>query len=175
MKRNGLLSSLAFLITAVAAQPAGGGVWEGLKIGISTAQDAKTILGTPSSEYPDSLLFSGGAVKSVLRPDTIVVNLNGNKVVESLFIFPLWGVTEGDVRAAFGEGRRMTYGEFLGRSGIKAHGAGTRAAEKLHYLPLELPCEAYPDRNAFVVYEDRDLESGEQLVKLVVFYEGPGK
>ena len=175
MKTTRSFRALAFLLTALATQPAGGGVWEGIRIGISTAPDVKKILGAPSSEYPDSLLFSGGAVKSALRPDTIVVNLNGDKVVESLFIFPIWGVTDGEVRTAFGEGRRMTYGELLDRSGIKSHGAGTRAAEKLHYLPLELPCEAYPDRNAFVVYEDRDLESGEQLVKLVVFYEGVRK
>ena len=42
--------------------------------------------------------------------------------------------------------------------------------EKLHYLPLTLPCEAYLEKRVLVVYEDRDITSGEQLVKLIIFY-----
>lgn len=162
--------SAAILLLALLAGPVEAGEWAGLKIGVSTAQDAKRLLGKPSSEYPDSLLFPGDRITSPVHPDTIGIQIDPNQVVESLFIFPLWGVTNVDVQSAFGRGKRRLYGEFLEQSGIKTYGAGTRAAQKLHYLPLDLPCEVFSKEKILVVYEDRDLSSGDQIVKLILFY-----
>jgi hypothetical protein len=91
-------------------------------------------------------------------------------VIESLFIFPRWGLTDADTEEAFGQGKRMTYEEFLQQSGIRSFGAGTRAVEKLHYLPLTLPCDAYTEKKVLVVYKDGDVTSGDQLVNLIIFY-----
>ncbi|MFQ5872248.1 MAG: hypothetical protein ACE5JL_00400 [Dehalococcoidia bacterium] len=165
LQRLFVLLAIALFAPVVVA-----GEWKGLKMGVSTAEDAKRLLGKPTSVYPDYLLFSKVRIKSVFNPDTIVVNLNTRGVIESLFIFPLWGLTDADIEETFGSGKRMTYGEFLEKSGIKSYGAGTRAVEKLHYMPLKLPCDAYAEKRLLVLYADRGFTSGDLLVKLIVFY-----
>lgn len=147
------------------------GEWLTLQIGVSKAEDAKKILGLPLQELPDYLLFSGEKIQSKLKADTVVVNLDSNKTIESIFLFPIFGTTEIDTRKFFGGGGKiMTYEEFLTSTGRNSYGAGTRASQKLHYVPLSSECELYENLRALVIYEDRDFSSGNAQVKLVIFY-----
>lgn len=147
-----------------------GGEWAGLKTGASTDRDAVALFGPPISAYPDYLLFRGDRVKSVLNPDTVVVNLTPAKRIESLIIFPAWGVTDEEVRKELGAGTLVSYAEFLQKTGRTQYGGGTRANQKLHYLQPEDKCELYERLGILVVYDARNLASGNEVVKLVLVY-----
>lgn len=144
--------------------------WNGLKVGVSNAAEAKRVLGKPVSEYPDSLLFSGSKIRSKLNPDTIVVNINQAGTIESIIIFPLWGTTEVEIHKVYGEGQIMTYEHFLKHTGRTHYGAGTRPEQKLHYVQLDNKCEFYNNRNVLVIYDQRELASEHDVVKLVVIF-----
>jgi hypothetical protein len=161
---------LALLVVLGAVIHAEGGEWGGLKTGVSTERDAVALFGPPISEYPDYLLFRGDRVKSGLNPDTIVVNLTAAKRIESLIIFPRWGVTDEEVRKEFGAGTLVSYGEFLQKTGRTRFGGGTRADQKLHYLQPDDRCELYERLGILVVYDARDLASGNEVVKLILVY-----
>lgn len=161
---------LALLVVLGSLVQAEGGEWGGLKTGASTDRDAVALFGPPISEYPDYLLFRGDRVKSALNPDTIVVNLTAAKRIESLIIFPGWGVTDEEVRKEFGAGSLVSYGEFLQKTGRTRVGGGTRADQKLHYLQPDDRCELYERLGILVVYDARDLASGNEIVKLILVY-----
>jgi len=153
-----------------AVTPADGGEWAGLRTGVSTDRDAVARFGPPLSAYPDYLLFRGERVTSGLNPDTVVVNLTPHKTIESLIIFPGWGVTDEEVRKEFGPGTLVSYGEFLQKTGRMRVGGGTRADQKLHYLQPDDRCEWYERLGILVVYDARDLASGHEVVKLILVY-----
>lgn len=146
----------------------------GLKTGISTAEDAKKALGLDNliEEYPgDSLLlFDGANVRSKIRASKIRVNLKADRVIEGIIIHPEWGVVDQDIHKAYGKGNESSYSEFLVSMGKTDFGAGTHVFEKLHYIPLDNKCENYPDKRLLVIYDSRDLASGSEVVKLIVYY-----
>lgn len=168
--RRLLLQGVITLVLILCTSFVFAGEWKGLKIGVSSADDAQRVLGKPASVYPEYHLFTPIRIKSQLRPDTVVVNFNARGVIESMMIFPRWGLIDADIEEAFGQGQRMSYGAFLKQTGVTSFGAGTRPAEKLHYLPLGLPCEVYERKKILVLYDEREFTSGDQLVKLVIFY-----
>lgn len=144
--------------------------WIGLKVGGSTLADARERLGAPLQATPDSLLFRGDQPGSPLRAESIVVNGTDEGRVESIFVFPVWGTLDRDVRSVLGNGRMLTYGEFLRLSGRNAFGAGTRADGKLHYLPSDLLTESFQEFGVLVVYDSADIAARDRIVKLVIVY-----
>ncbi|MFQ5897590.1 MAG: HEAT repeat domain-containing protein [Candidatus Methylomirabilia bacterium] len=144
--------------------------WAGLRVGVTTLQEARKRLGPPLQESPNSLLFRGEPVQGPLRSESVVVNADAEGVIESIFVFPAWGTLDLDVRALLGPGNLMTYGEFLRLSGRTAHGAGTRAEGKLHYLPLDLLTESYPEMGILTVYDSAEVAARDRLVKLLIVY-----
>ncbi|MBI2877803.1 MAG: hypothetical protein HYY20_13090 [Candidatus Tectomicrobia bacterium] len=150
--------------------PAMGGEWLGLKIGKSTLEDAKRLLGGAIQEQPDYWVFRGEGIQDRLNPDTVQVNIDpDSKVIRGIFVFPLWGVTNADIRKYFKKkGEVTTYGAFLDGIGGN-YGAGTRCGQKLHYMQLENMCEVYEKEGALVIYDSRDLASEQEVVKLVLF------
>ena len=82
----------------------------------------------------------------------------------------MWGTLDRDIRAVFGSGRLLTYGEFLRMTGRTAAGAGTKADGKLHYLPVDLMAESFSELGILVVYDSADVAVRDRLVKLVIIY-----
>lgn len=150
--------------------PALGNDWLGLEIGKSTLEDAKKCLGETIQEQPDYWVFRGGGIRDGLNPDTIQVNIDPvTQAIQSIFIFPIWGVTTDiDIHKYFGKGRVATYGTFLSSTGAN-YGAGTRCGQKLHYMQLENKSEIYEEMGVVVIYDSRDLASEQDVVKLVMF------
>lgn len=144
--------------------------WAGLRVGVTTLADARQRLSAPVQESPGSLLFRGEPINGPLRAESMVVNANTRGVIESIFVFPAWGTLDRDVRALFGPGKLMTYGEFLRVTGRTSYGAGTRAEGKLHYLPLDLLTESYPEMGMLVVYDSAEVAARDRLVKLLIVY-----
>ena len=144
--------------------------WVGLKVGATMVADAVERLGTPLQRTADSLLFRGDQVPSPLRAESLVLNAASDGLIESIFVFPVWGTLDRDARAVLGQGRLMTYGEFLRVTGRTALGAGTRADGKLHYLPPDLLTESFPELGMLVVYDSADVALRDRLVKLLIVY-----
>lgn len=144
--------------------------WVGLKVGRSTLTDATERLGAPLQRTADALLFRGDETSSPLRTESIVVNASSDGPIESIFVFPVWGTLDRDVRTVLGNGRLLTYGEFLRLTGRTAFGAGTKADGKLHYLPPDLMTESFPELGFLVVYDSADVAARDRLVKLVIVY-----
>lgn len=150
------------------------GEWMGLKMGVSTTNDAKKALGLNNliGEYPGDflLLFDGANIHSRIRASTVRVNLRPDRVIEGILIHPEWGVVDKDVHKVYGKGNQSSYADFLASRGKSSFGAGTHVFEKLHYIPLDNLCENYPDKQVLVIYDNRDLASGAEVVKLIVYY-----
>lgn len=144
--------------------------WAGLKVGSGTLTDASERFGAPLQRTADSVLFRGEALRSPLKAESIVVNASAEGVIESIFVFPVWGTLDRDVRGVLGAGQLLTYGEFLRLSGRTALGAGTRADGKLHYLPPDLLTESFPELGMLIVYDSADVAARDRLVKLVIVY-----
>lgn len=144
--------------------------WSGLKIGTTRVSDVLERLGTPLQRTADSLLFRGDVVPAPIRTESVVVNTATDGVVESIFVFPVWGTLDRDVRAVLGHGRLLTYGEFLRLTGRTTFGAGTRADGKLHYLPPDLLTEAFPELGVLVVYDSADVAARDRIVKLLIVH-----
>ena len=144
--------------------------WNGLKVGASTLADAAERLGTPIQRTADFLLFRGEEIAAPFRTESVVVNASVQGLIESFFVFPVWGTLDRDVRAVLGNGRLLTYGEFLRATGRTAFGAGTRADGKLHYLPPDLLTEVFPELGVLIVYDSADVAARDRLVKLIVVY-----
>lgn len=153
-----------------AAPPLGPHEWLGLRVGRSTANDASERLGAPLQRTADYLLFRGDTAPAPVRTESVVVNAGADGVIESIFVFPVWGTLDRDVRGFLGHGRILTYGEFLRITGRTTFGAGTRADGKLHYLPPDLLTESFPDLGMLVVYDSADVAARDRLVKLLVVY-----
>lgn len=164
-------AALALVLSMLLAAGAGGGEWEGLRPGVTPLAQVRERLGQPLAEYPDAALFRGrAAAGQPIRVATVLAQLRPGGVVDSLILFPEWGVTNEDIREAMGEGQAMTYGEFLQATGRRVAGAGERADTKLHYVNLENRVELFARERVLVVYDDRDLSSGAEVVKLIVYY-----
>lgn len=144
--------------------------WLGLKVGQSTLADATERLGTALQRTADAFLFRGDVVPSPLRTESIAVNASPDGPIESIFVFPVWGTLDRDIRTVFGSGRLLTYGEFLRMTGRAAAGAGTKADGKLHYLPVDLMAESFSELGILVVYDSADVAARDRLVKLVIIY-----
>ncbi len=141
-----------------------------MRPGTSTIAQLRERLGDPLAEYPDSAVFKGRQETQPIRIATVVAQLRPGGVVDSLILFPEWGVTDEDVREALGKGQPMTYAEFLRATGRRVAGAGERADTKLHYLNLDTRVELFAQERVLVAYDDRDLSSGAEVVKLVLYY-----
>lgn len=146
------------------------GEWEGVRPGVTSLRQLRDRLGEPLAEYPDSAIFRGPRGVEPIRVATVVANLRPGEVVESLILFPEWGVTSEDVREALGEGQMMTYAEFLKTTGRRVVGAGERPDTKLHYLTLDTHVELFKKMRVLVAYDERDITSGADVVKLIVYY-----
>lgn len=144
--------------------------WAGIKVGESRMADARQRLGAPLQDTPDFALFSAQRVAGPLRADSLVVNADTRGMVESIFVFPVWGTLDRDVRSALGQGKLMAYEQFLASTGRTASGAGTRAREKLHYVAPNVLTESYPEMGMLVVYDGPDQPAGERIVKLLIVY-----
>ena len=150
--------------------------WESLKVGVSTAADVKKVLGEPTHEYRDQLLYENQRLDvedpsfPPVRLNTVVLNLDTDKKIESIFLFPLYGTTNKELRPLFGVGHRMPYRTFLSSMGEFKVGAGTRPDEKLHYIELNAPCEVYPQFRILVIYGIQDVVTGDDLIRLIVAY-----
>jgi hypothetical protein len=143
--------------------------WAGIKVGAARLADVRSVLGKPVQDAPDFALYTGERLLSALRVDSVVLNADSKGVIESIFVFPVWGTVERDVRALLGTGAVGTYGDYLKASGRTAYGAGTRAGGKLHYLPPETVTETYPAMGMLVVYDAA--EAGpDRLVKLIIVH-----
>jgi hypothetical protein len=143
--------------------------WAGIRVGAARLADVRSVLGKPVQEAPDFVLYTGERLLSALRVDSIVLNADVNGVIESIFVFPVWGTVERDVRALLGNGAVGTYSDYLKASGRTAYGAGTRAGGKLHYLPPETVTETYAAMGMLVVYDAA--EAGQdRLVKLIIVH-----
>ena len=144
--------------------------WAGLKVKATRTADLVERLGVPLQQTADSLLFRGSAVPSSIPTESVVVNTSDDGLVDSIFVFPVWGTLDRDVRAILGHGRILTYGEFLRATGRTTFGAGTRADGKLHYLPPDLLTESFPDLGILVVYDSADVAAADRIVKMLVVY-----
>lgn len=144
--------------------------WAGLRVGVTRASEARGRFGAPLQETPSFALFSGEGIAGPVRADSVVVNADTKAQIESIFVFPVWGTVDRDVRALLGEGKLMPYGEFLKATGRTTAGAGTNAAGKLHYLPPTLMAESYSEMGMLVIYDSAELVATERLVKLLIVY-----
>lgn len=144
--------------------------WAGLRVGTASFAHARERLGTPLQATPEFLLFGGEQARGPLRAESLVVNGSREGLIESIFVFPAWGTLDRDVRAVLGTGKVMSYGEFLRSTGRSASGAGTRAAEKLHYLPQNLVTESYGDLGVLVIYDGAEATAQDRQVKLLIVY-----
>lgn len=144
--------------------------WAGVQVGATALAEVRQRFGQPLQESPEFLLYQGSRFSTSLRADSVVLNADGKGLVESIFVFPSWGTLDRDVRALLGQGKTMTYGEFLKLSGRTKYGAGTRAEGKLHYLPPDAITEAYTEMGMLVVYDGTDAAARDRLVKLLIIY-----
>lgn len=171
MRRAAAATMLGIALAIHAAVSAGAGEWEGIRPGSSTVKQIRERLGDPLAEYPDSAVFKGRAGgQQPIRISTVVAILQPGGVVDSLILFPEWGVTDEDIREALGKGQPMTYAEFLQATGRRVVGAGERANTKLHYLNLDTRVELFAQERVLVAYDDRDLSSGAEVVKLILYF-----
>lgn len=170
MRRAGAAAIAGVALAILAAVSARGGEWEGVRPGTSTVAQLRERLGDPLAEYPDAAVFKGRAGNQPIRIATVVAQLRPGGVVDSLILFPEWGVTDEDVREALGKGQPMTYAEFLQATGRRVACAGERADTKLHYLNLYTLVELFAQEQVLVAYDDRDLSSGAEVVKLILYY-----
>jgi hypothetical protein len=118
----------------------------------------------------DFSLYRGQGIPGPVRADAVVINADGAGRVESIFVFPVWGTLDRDVRALLGPGQQMSYGEFLKATGRTVQGAGTSSGGKLHYVPPELASESYPEMGVLVIYDGAEPGATDRLVKLLVVY-----
>jgi hypothetical protein len=144
--------------------------WAGIKVGESRMADARQRLGVPLQDTPEFALFSAERVTGPLRTDSLVVNADTRGMVESIFVFPVWGTLDRDVRSVLGQGKIMAYERFLASTGRTVSGAGTRAREKLHYVAPNVLTESYPEMGILVVYDGPDQPAGDRIVKLLIVY-----
>jgi hypothetical protein len=164
---------LVFSSISAAAKPYN---WRALKVGQSTVKDAKKLLGEPHQEYREQFLYEkqfldpGDPNAQPVRLDTVVLNIGAKGVIESVFLFPEWGITDEQLRPIFGKGQMMTYRKFLSSMGEVKIGAGTRPDEKLHYVSLDAPCEVFSQYRVLVLYSRQDVVTGNYLVQLILFY-----
>lgn len=171
MRRGAAVTIAAGVALAILLAPsARGGEWQGVRPGVTSLPQLRDRLGDPLAEYPDSAIFRGPREPEPIRIATVVVNLRPGGVVDSLILFPEWGVTSEDVQETLGEGQMMTYAEFLQATGRRVVGAGERPDTKLHYLNLDTRVELFKGMRVLVAYDDRDLSSGADVVKLIVYY-----
>lgn len=166
---------LLVLSTAHAAEKAY--LWRGLRVQHATIKEVKKVLGEPSQEYREQLLYENLLFDPAdpngeqIRLNTAVLNVGAKGTVESIFLSPEWGTTDEQLRPLLGEGKKMRYGKFLlSTLGEVKIGAGTRPNEKLHYVDLNAPCEVYPESRILVLYIHQDVVSGNYLVQFVLFY-----
>ncbi len=157
-------------VTMMVAVSARGGEWEGIQPGKTSFSQLRDRLGDPTAKYPDSAVFRGPRKAKAIRIATVVAYLRPEGVVDSFILFPEWGVTNEDVHEEMGKGQLMSYAEFLKLSHRRIVGAGERPNTKLHYLTLDTRVELFKKTRMFVAYDDRDLTSGEDVVKLMVYY-----
>ncbi len=143
--------------------------WSGLRVGTTPLAEVRARFGTPLQETPEFVLYPGDRLRAPLRTESVVINIDGRGVIESIFVFPAWGVVEGDLRALLGPGKTMPYAEYLAATGRSAQGAGTTVRGKLHYLPPDVPTESYAEMGMLVIY-DSDASGGQRLVKLVIVH-----
>lgn len=150
--------------------------WRAVRVGSSSFNDIKKVLGEPSQEYGDQLLYEnrhldgGTASDQPLRLNTVVLNIGSKGVITSIFLFPEWGITDEQLRPIFGTGEKMSYQNFLSSMGEVKVGAGTRPNEKLHYVSLNAPCELFPQHRALAIYSQQDVVTGNYLVHLILFF-----
>lgn len=143
--------------------------WGGFKVGVTRQAEVRQGLGSPLQDAPEFALYRGDRLVGPLRADSVVVNADTAGLIDSMFIFPVWGTTDRDVRAVLGRGTLTTYGEFLKSTGKTVSGAGTRADTKLHYVPPETITEAYPQMGVLVVYDGGE-PAPDRLVKLIIVH-----
>lgn len=160
----------AVMLTILAVPYARGGEWEGMRPGVTSLAQLRVRLGDPVAEYPDSAIFRGPRNGQPIRVATVAAQLRPGGVVDSLLLFPEWGVTNREVQEVMGEGQIMTYAEFLETTGRRVVGAGERPDTKLHYLSLDTRVEMFKKMRVLVAYDERDLASGADVVKLIVYY-----
>jgi len=150
--------------------------WRGIQLHKSTADDVKKALGAPAREYREQLLYENQVFDPAdangqnVRLNTAILNIGVKGTIESIFLSPEWGTTDQDLRPFFGKGKRMNYRKFLATLGEIKIGAGTRPDEKLHYIDLDSPCEDFPQQRVLLLYQRRDVVSGNYLVQFVLFY-----
>lgn len=168
---------MAFLhISAVVSAAAEPYQWRALRVGVSTTEEIKKILGDPTREYREQLLYENRVLygskpsDQPLRLNTVVLNIQAKGIVESIFLFPEWGSTDEQLWPIFGTGDKMSYQKFLSTMGQVKIGAGTRPNEKLHYISLDAPCELFSQYRALAIYSQQDLVTGNYLVQLILFF-----
>ncbi len=144
--------------------------WAGVKVQGTRTADVLERMGAPLQQTADSLLFRGTAVPSPIPTESVVVNASDDGLVASIFVFPIWGTLDRDVRGLLGNGRILTYGEFLRVTGRTGFGSGTRVEGKLHYLPPDLLTESFPDLGMLIVYDSADIAARDRIVKLLIVY-----
>ncbi|OGQ80518.1 MAG: hypothetical protein A3F90_16650 [Deltaproteobacteria bacterium RIFCSPLOWO2_12_FULL_60_19] len=177
MKATALPLMGALMIFSAVAQAASSGYdWRGIRVHQSTVNDVKKALGEPTREYREQLLYEdqvfdpAGPDAGQIRLSTVVLNVGAKGMIESVFLSPEWGTTDRELRPFFGNGRKMTYRQFLSTMGEVKVGAGTRPDEKLHYIGLESYCELFPQSRVLFLYQQEDVVSGNYLVQFVLFY-----
>lgn len=154
-------------MTAISAN---GGEWEGIRPGVTSFSQLRDRLGEPTSRYPDSAIFPGPRKPQPIRISTVVVYFRSGGIVDSFILFPEWGVTNEDIHEEMGKGQLMSYARFLKISGRQIRGAGDRPNTKLHYLTLDTQVEYFKKSRILVAYDERDLTSGEEVVKLMLYF-----
>lgn len=144
--------------------------WAGLRVGVTPITEVRRRLGEPLQQTAEFVLYGGDRVAAPLKADSVVVNTGAGGVIESIFVFPVWGTMDRDIRALLGPGKLMPYAEFLKATGRTAQGAGTNAGGKLHYLPPDAATESFAEMGMLAVYDAADPAARERLVKLLIVY-----
>lgn len=144
--------------------------WAGVRVGGTRLAEVRERLGQPLQETPDFMLYRGERFPGPLRVESVVLNADTEGLIESIFVFPAWGTLDRDVRAVLGQGKVLSYAEFLKLTGRTAYGAGTRAGGKLHYLPPETMTESYTAMGVLVVYDSAEAAARDRLVKLLIIH-----
>lgn len=155
---------------AAAREPLRPHEWAGLRVAATRTGEARMRFGAPLQETSSFALFSGERFAGPVRADSVVVNADTKGQIESIFVFPVWGTLDRDVRALLGQGTLMPYADFLKTTGRTRYGAGTTAGEKLHYVPPQLMSESYPEMGMLVIYDTAEPVASERLVKLIIVY-----
>ena len=167
---------VVFFIASAGAAEAPSYSWRGIHVRQATASDVKKIVGDPTQEYREQLLYENQLFDpndpngQSIRLITIVVNIGVKGAVESIFLSPEYGTTDEQLRPFLGKGQKMTYEKFLATFGQVKVGAGTKPDEKLHYIALDAPCEFFPKSRALALYTRQDVVSGGYLVQFLLFY-----